>query len=246
MTITAVSGQQGGTVTDNNATGTAGAYAGNVTAGNLVIISASMFETSAAAFVAGDCTKASGTATLGTISLDKQITGTNIAAGIWSAIVTGTGSLTMQVGGASGDYWVVSHAEFASTLGWDSSRVHDSKTGSGNSTTHLTASMSSTGAAIFYGQSALEGVGEDPTAPQSGYTLIFEEENGGLHQVGSSEYKIVSSSNSDTTGDNGTGALPFVVAGVVYQEVGGGTAALGGSASTGGSGTQAPGISIGL
>src|SRR5688572_25975197 len=79
---------------------------GTVTAGSLIVVGGKKFSPSTDAFVAGDCTKSAGTATIDTVTLDR---GHNLdmaggsgwgSAALWSAIVTGSGTLTMQVGGA--------------------------------------------------------------------------------------------------------------------------------------------------
>ena len=123
--------QGGGTSTADSATGSR-AYASNVTSGNKIIVCCFRFAGSDNndPFVAGDCAKSAGTATIGAVALlaeeNVAYTGTTfINAGVWAADVTGTGSLTMTITGDAGNYWGVVGIEINSDSGWDAGYLED-------------------------------------------------------------------------------------------------------------------------
>src|SRR5688572_17812296 len=117
----------------NNATAVTRSV-GSVTAGSLIVVCGMKFSPTTDAFAAGDCTQSAGTATIGSVTLDR---GHNLdmaggsgwgSVGIWSAPVTGSGTLTMQVGGAlAGSYLLIGAGEFSGS--WDSSRVENVNSG---------------------------------------------------------------------------------------------------------------------
>lgn len=154
-----VSGIKDGSVA-SGVTSKSHAFPYDVTAGDLIVVSGFGWNASSAhTFVAGDCTKTAGTATIDTPTLDKQITaadGANrMSVGLWSAIVTGSGSLTMQVAGmpASSDVGIGVDALHA-TAGWDDGRVEASngqvdESGSGNAI--HSGNVTTAGRAVLYG-----------------------------------------------------------------------------------------------
>lgn len=226
--------QSGGTNTDSAQPG-ARTTAGNVTSGNLVVIVASRYSPSSDTFVAGDCTKTAGTSTIGTVSLDAQITldtggGIYALVGIWSAIVTGTGSLTMSVAGSSTDYWNVSVMEFSATTGWDASRLDGTavtnSTAANNSSPATSGNKSSTGGGVFVAGVGISGGSSITITEDAAYSLTFEEGNGAAHNIGSHIYQIVTGATTDNA--SWTISNPqdgWVAAQVVYKEVGGGLGA---------------------
>lgn len=230
MSITLVAGQAGGDTTDAAAQTLNTAFTANVTAGNLVTFSAC--KNNGTAFIAGDCT-ATGTATLtGGISLDKTYTfdfgaANNHTLGFWSAIVTGTGTLTLRAGGAAGTYWCSSRGEWVSTVGWDTTRVEAATAGTGNATdnqvTATSGSATSAGAALFLATYMGDGSGAQTIDPDSApWVQIFEEENAAAHQIGSFQYRLTTIGLTDTADWTITGAnLGAAAAMVVYREIAG-------------------------
>lgn len=229
MSISRVATQAVGITQDTSAT-VQKAFTANVTAGNLIVVGAAKFIAGGAAFVAGDCTKSAGTATIGSVSLDEVRTeSVNAVAGVWSAIVTGSGSLTIQVSGATGSFWAMGINEYASTIGWDSARLYAHTNGTGNSNAPLSGNMTSaTGVdGLFVGCIAYDASGTlgVPVNPRAGYTTIYSEIDGSLHEPGHTMDKIVTSANTDAVGATHVNTAIWEILGVVYKEAAGGSIA---------------------
>lgn len=226
--IVAVSGQAGGTESPADDTSVTKAFAGNVTAGNLIVIKAGKYNsTTDVTFTSANCTKSAGTATLGTISLDVQVglastpaSAEYIHVGIWSAIVTGSGSLTMNVASSSSSFWMIAVNEFEGN--WDAARLEDTST-DGTATNAVTAASTgaatSAGAALF---TAIVGPNQPDNStitPDASYSAEYEQENGNLYMCGSALFRIVTSGTTDscdwTIPSNNNG---YVAALAVYKE----------------------------
>ena len=209
-TITAVSGQAGG-ASDFAGTNTSisKSYTSNVTSGNLLVVVGLRASDSSTAWSAGSLTKSAGTATIGTISLDRVPTSINLEGtdimhiGIWSCLVTGSGSLTFQLSDSNGTYrgFVIGIDEYSSSSGWDSSRAESGNSG-GTATNDQTAPTSgnatSAGSAVFVGgmvdfNGANQAIGQD-----AAFSVIFEEENGATSLHGSTIRRIVSGPTTDS------------------------------------------------
>lgn len=229
MTIAAVGGQLGGQVADS-ATSVSRAFGSNVSAGSLIIVVCEKFANSQDVFVAGDCTKSAGTATLDTITLDKEVsvqadTSQWVHTGIWSALVTGAGSCTMQVAGAvTGSYLHIATGEF--TGSFDGSRLETSNsnsTTSDSTTSAGTGNGTSAGAAMFVAGVAINTGSNIAVTEDAAFSLIAEEQDGTAHVVGSAIYRIVTSGTTDegswTIGSANTG---WCAALAVYKEAAGG------------------------
>jgi hypothetical protein len=231
VTVSAVVGQTTG-ANVGGASAVSDAFPGNITNGNLItVIAWSYNNTGVTTFVAGDCAKTAGTATIGTISLDKQLSadlggGEYINVGIWSALVTGTGSATMQISNQPSDATIdISIAEFSTTTTWDAGRVTDSNAAQHTGTNVNSGSASSSGVALFIG-------GFNINASSSGlalttnnsFTDIYKRDGSGGDQPGGGAYRIVSTgttTSSDYTSTNSGDSLALVV---VYTPTGGGGA----------------------
>ena len=210
-----------------NTTSISKAFTSNVTSGNLLVIYAAKYSPSGDFFVVGDCTKSAGTATLGTITLDQELQfldtfGNRIVVGIWSAPVTGTGSCTMQIGGAlSGSYLIMGIQEIS---GADTSgtRVDGSNESSGNSGAPDSGNVTSTAGAMFAGVLGLD-VGSSTTITHDGaFSLVYEEEDGSTHQTGSFIYRIVTSGTLDSASWSAPSTVPWAAGLVVYKATAGG------------------------
>jgi hypothetical protein len=231
VTISQVASQADG-VTQDAAAGVTRAFPGNVTAGNLVYVGCAKYDTGVS-FTAGNCTKSAGTATIGTPTLDVVVQVGNIAFGVWSAIVTGTGSLTLQIASTAGTYFALGSDELASTVGWDAARAEASNTGSGNSVTQITGNITSAGAAAFVGGVALDASANVADfTEQAAFTRIYLETDASLHEPGLTMLRIVASGTTDAIeSSTSSGARTYVAAGVAYKESGGAAAAPDESAS---------------
>lgn len=216
MTISHVSAQ-GATSYTASATTASLAFPGNVTAGSLIIIASPSYKFSADDSIAADCTKASGTATIGTVSLDSQVNyATTRYCAIWSAIVTGTGSLTMQVDNfpASSNIglWI---DEF--TGSWDSSRLEDSDgLASAGGGAPVGNAMTSAGAALFFAVAVKDsGTAFVPEAAWTGVGAYVDRD----HAI----YQIVGSGTTDAPEWTAPTGATWVIAGAVYKEAAGGS-----------------------
>ena len=198
------------------------AFASNVTANNIITVVGHRFTTSSDDFVAGDCTQSAGTATLGTITLDKTFShntsGSNfLVVGVWSAVVSGTGSCTMQVGnGGAGSSHNIGIAE-ASSSGSTYS-VEATNTGEGTSGNAATGNATSAGAALFVGGVTISGSGAITITEDSPFVLMWEEENGALHLQSSAIYEIVTTGTTDAAGWTIGTNTGWSAAVVVYKE----------------------------
>lgn len=203
------------------------AFGSNVTAGNLLVVLVNKLNVTGSSdpFLLADVSKLSGTATIGTIQMDVDREflydgGSNyIAVAVYSALVTGTGSLTMRSVLGSSQYGNISVVEYDGE--WDASRVEDTAedddTNSGvNPPT--TGDMTSAGAALFVGALADVSTGGNDHVEDGAWSLIYEQ-NSTDHMVGSFIDRIVGSTTTDAASwtapanDN-----PWVAVGVVYKE----------------------------
>lgn len=224
MTITAA-GLAGGTAGNN--TTSASYNLGSVTAGQLIVVWGMKYSPSVDAFVVGDCTKSAGTATIDTPTLDRTNGGDDGGAGtdaahtaIWSCLVTGSGTLTMQVGGAVAGSFILVAAE-AFNGSWDASRVEAVNgqlitTDTTSSTT--TGNATSAGAGLFCAGLQLNTTAATTITPDAAFTTAYENESG-TDDNGSAIYRIVSTGTTDA-GDwtHGTTHIGAACVLAVYKE----------------------------
>jgi len=198
------------------------AFTSNVAVGNLIVVCGMKFSPGADdPFVAGDCTKSAGTATLGTIALDKTFSHSlgsdRLVSGVWSAVVTGAGTCTMQVGGALASSAInigiqELHSDTSTTY-----TVEGTNTGEGASGNASTGTVTSAGAAAFIGASTYSS-GVITVTEGTGYSQIFEQQDGSSFVVCNSEYQLVTTGttdNADWTAGTNTGWAAVLV---VYKE----------------------------
>lgn len=203
------------------------AFPSNVTAGNLIVVAVFRGSNQAqgsSPILATDCTKSAGTATIGTFVRDsflEQSLGANgySNVAVLSAEVTGTGSCTIQVAnGPSSSYWGLMPVEY-SNADTSGTRLADSTTGSGSSTTPLTTSGTSGGPGVFVGVMTTFQSGATTITPQAAFSQIQEEEDGTLHQVGASEDQIVTADTTDAAEWTISPTGSWCAALAIYKEV---------------------------
>lgn len=221
MAITRV--QETGQTTDNS-TSVSKASGSNVTAGNLVIVAAIKYSPgSNDPFVVGDVSQSAGTATLGEWTKDVDIireytTGEYVAAALFSAPVTGSGSCTVTVGGAvAGSYWALGIAE-RSGLDVSATRVESTNTGGAESGAPATGTATSAAGALFVGAVATVDTSAATHTPGADYTQIYEEEDGSLHMMGSVEDRIVTGGTTDAADWQAPTTLEWAAVVAVYKE----------------------------
>lgn len=225
MAITVDAAQNGGTFVDGG-TSVARAFPNNLTAGRMIVMVCAVWDNGGTfgPFVAGNCTKTAGTATIGAVELaveEIRNTGTtfDISIGIWTALVTGSGSCTMTVGTfPAGSFGWLALMEVSSDVGWDASRLEASSTGVGNSTTPDSGNASSADEAVFVGAF----VGNWPTnstiTPDGAFTTCFESEDGTTHQPGSAIYRVVTSDTTDSASWTNAASDHWAAALAVFKE----------------------------
>lgn len=214
MTITVVAGQEGGT-NANGTTSVSRAFGSNVTSGNLILVAAMKSTTASDAWLATDCTLSAGTATVGTIALDKTIEiqvagGFFQAVALWSCLVTSSGSCTMQAAGAAaGTDLLIASGEYAATSGWDGSRLEASASASTatDNTNAATGNATSAKRALFWAAVAIDLSATITITPDAAFTQVFEDENGLTDEGGSAIRQLVATGTTDsgdwTIGNNG-------------------------------------------
>jgi hypothetical protein len=223
MTISLVIGQLAGTPTDSATSGSV-EFPGNVTAGNLITIQVSAFKPSNDAFVVGDITKSAGTATLGAFTLDRghnfNYTGTeHLNTAVFSCLVTGSGSCTINVGGApAGSFFNVTCSEWSSTVGWDAARVEAVNSAQAASGAPDSGNATSVGNGLYIGGVSTATSGSTTHTQDGSFTLIDEEENGAAHITGAGIYRIVSAGTTDSASWTAPTTVPYAAVVVLYRE----------------------------
>lgn len=207
------------------------AFGSNVTAGTRIVVAAikGYLDSTHTAFVAGACTKSAGTATIGAVTLDitaSRQTGAPhyIDVGIWSAPVTGTGSLTMQVTDgvsvASALYWNMGSAELSSNEGAltvGTSTSANAATGAPDSGTVTPATFD----AVLVGACGTDQSTNAAYAQDAAFTSIHEEPNGTTSQTGESLSRVMTS-GSDAASWTSPTTFQWVAVVVAYLEPAGG------------------------
>lgn len=179
MTIAVL--QENGTNTDAATSGSR-VFASNVAVGSLIVVIVSRYSNGGTdVLVVGDISN-TGTATLGAWSLDVQdeqdFGGAAIfQGGIFSAIVTGAGSLTATIAGAAGYYYAVAGAEYGGN--YDVNRLESSnkaKTATDNTTPALSGNGASAGIGLFIGGLSTDNASPMTITPDAAFTTIYEQE----------------------------------------------------------------------
>ena len=223
MTITVVTNVGG--INANNETAVSISF-GTVSVGNLIVVAGGKkYNTVNDQFVAGDCTKSAGTSTIGTVALDVVNGGDWGGAfgsnAIWSAIATGAGTLTMEIGGnASDSYLQISGLVIGGN--WDATRTEATNSAAVSSGASAAGSgnASSVGAAIFVGDFTASNYDVVTITPDGSFTAIYEDE--ASNATFGSIYRIVTGATTDaadwTIGTAHNGGHACVA---VYKEVAG-------------------------
>lgn len=184
------------------------------------------------AFVAGDCTKDSGTATIDGFVLDGQLGPNNMGEyyaqiGIWSTIVTGSGSLSVNVTNSGGTGNGICIHVHESGGNWDENRLEDSELfqlATNDVATAYTDDCSSAGDALFLSQIALISL-TAPTIVQDSPWLeanVRELSNGAVI-ASEGDYILASGATTDAAGytlSGGTQRWGFHVCTSVWKEAG--------------------------
>ena len=180
MALTLVAGQSA-TVQNSGSRQYDLAFPGDVTSGNLAICILATFRTVDEPFVAGELTKQAGTATVGSATLDAQSIWTDGGGQYWGSTImsipiTGPGSLTLRVAAPlAGDFgWLMIREYTGADV--TATRVEDSATATGNSTSPSSGDVDGSSGNLFVG--AYAGAGAGAITPDAAWAQIFEYEAG--------------------------------------------------------------------
>lgn len=227
--IAAVSGQAGKAVASPG-TSVSRAFGSNVAVGSLVVWGVVKYNSATDPVQVSDCSKSAGTATIGSITLDRaaEINGVEafVTIGVCSAIVTGAGSLTLAVGGALANSFLVLFSD-EYTGSFDSSRVEQTNAGSdpANGTTAASSgNVTTAGAGMIWGLLGIDTGANPATMTQdAAFTEIATETNGNANMVGEAIRRIVSTGTIDsadwTINSNNSSWVALAIA---YKEASGG------------------------
>lgn len=168
------------------------AFAGNVTAGDLIVIGASGFAGGNNALVVS---KSAGTATISAVSTALSSTTVNfsqtVTNGIYYATVTGTGSLTMQAAKTGASNSFITIAEFSGASGVVSKTASSTAINATETSSAITSTAG--GAVVMFSNEASSGTF---TYTQSA-TNIFNDSNG-ANFTGQGQYLLTPSSGAQT------------------------------------------------
>lgn len=201
-------GSQVATGKAGSATSVAVSAPANVTAGSLLVVTVVLAtQTTNRAPVVGDLTKTAGTCTIGTVAMDVVNTrdlGTNwyLHTAVYSIPITGSGSLTLTLANAPTGSWLnATLSEYSATGGWNATaatRLVGTNTGSGSSTSPATASVTSTGGALFVASLNVDTASTLSITEGGSFTLLDELENPASFQTFSATDRIVSTGTTAT------------------------------------------------
>lgn len=224
MTIAAKSPSQKASNYAGPVTSVTCAYPNNVAVGSLLtIVVGSMAASSPHTVSASSLTKSAGTATIGTITLDRSEQWLYVGVypmtlSIFSCLVTGAGSLTMQFAGMpSGSAAFVAIDEY--TGSFDSGRVEAVASSNGSSTAPSAGNATSAGAALFVGGTVFfVGATSNPTE-DGAFTLIAERSADAGNLGASAIARIVTSGTTDAAAWTLSASGGWSAGAVVYREI---------------------------
>jgi hypothetical protein len=192
----------------------------DVTSGNILLIA--VLSRIESPLTASQITKQAGTATIGTVTIDRQRDEYNTygdsnwdTVALASVPVTGTGSLTLRFtqSGTVGTFMAVAEASNVDSGG---SRLEDSDDDySTGAWTPTVPSMSSAGGAIFISMATA-----DVHSAGSGFSLVYDQSNASYYE-GYVQYKIVTGATSQTSPFGDATTVGGFAIGAVYKEAGG-------------------------
>jgi len=218
MTITAA----GLKASTGYAVATSGTHSvGSVTAGQLVTVVVGAYSVPNQAFVSSDLTKSAGTCTIGTISLDKELDPANAAhVGIWSFLVTGSGTLTVQLSNRpAGAYFDIGAEAFNGS--WDGSRLEASNSATVSASTNIdSGNATSAGAALMVGVFS-DVTGASSYTTDGAWTDLYQDVGSPNNSGGA--YRIVSSGATDSATWTANAGINGAAAIAIYKETAGGS-----------------------
>lgn len=176
--------------------------------GSLVVVSVNKYTDLDPndALTQSDLVKSAGTATISAWQMHatgKRNAGSiEVDTAVYSARVTGAGSLEVTASKATAAYWTIGGTELTGT--WDDSRGEAGTNGDGtldgpNVTSVSPAVADSAGGAVYVGSFALNSTGGTGTigAPGNSFSEVFAEPNANLYTVAAMALRIVTVATDD-------------------------------------------------
>lgn len=218
-------------VADPGASGTANvlSFGSDVTVGNVIVVTAAAFVApgnTPSVFATGDLTKTGGTATFTDLTLDVQHARTSTneeRAVIFSAVVTGSGSLELTLAAQTGDY---SNAVAYEVTGLDTTaaRVADTTTadgaGSGGSLLMSAGLLSSSGKGFMVGMFGCYTSGTSTWSHDGAFTAPSGgEEGNAAYNASASIYRLLTAATTDApeATDSDVQTPGWTAVGAVYK-----------------------------
>jgi len=187
------------------ATSVSKAFTVDVALGNIIVVVGMKYSPTADDFIAADCSKASGVATIGTPAMHIQrafnFTGTEQQIiGIWSAQVTAPGSLTMQItGGLTSSAHNIGIGEYHSDVGAIAFDAGQTNSNTGTGVDIDSGSVTTTRNGLIIGGMA-NNSSDNPenSTPDGAFTTIYEELNGAAALCSGAIRRITTGSVADS------------------------------------------------
>lgn len=213
---------QAGITTHDGVNNFTRATASNVASGSLLVISAARWQSGGSAYVVGDCTKSAGTATIGSVTQHYTASpDTNYQVGLWSVLVTGAGTLTMQVAHAGTSFGSIMVAEYSGT--WDGTRAEASNSAGPTSGVAVdSGNATSAGAGVFIGSMTSNSGANDAITQDGAFTLLGEDEDGLNRCKHSAIERIVATGTTDSASWTLANTNLWSAGVVVFKEAAGG------------------------
>lgn len=189
----------------------------DVSVGDLIAVSGTMYGNIGGSLAAGDLTKVAGTATIDSPILHVQrSTNTDWThGGIWTALVTSAGSLTLQLA-PGGNTTTMFVGVFKGNF--DADREEDTNsngTATINQNSHTSGNATSAGPALFLGLLAVDDDNATTLGVDPSFTEIAKEEDGSNFIPGNFAYRITGSGATVNYSSTSTGANWGWVSGIV-------------------------------
>lgn len=191
--------QSAGTTFDN-VTNFTYALPSNPVAGNLIVLSSARYRAGDnSLYREGDLTKSAGTATISTPSLLHLQFATEIGLAVWSFLVTGSGSLTLQVAhGGTGTFGSLFLGEFSGNFLNHKDVNYRSTQGNSTAPDTNTVTTHRVGDTVLFGHMSALNAAVVTVTPDAAFTQIGEDENGADRVIHSVMYRIVLQGTTDS------------------------------------------------
>jgi hypothetical protein len=211
------------------ASGVSKAFTSDVTAGSLIVVMGVGVIGASTPFQQSDCTKTSGTSTISTLTLHQEYVATVNGGyygrvGIWTAVVTAGGSLTLNVATTTNYYALIGIAEFSPTDGylWDDNRYEAQNESNGTNAAPTSGNVTSAGAAVFAGCEAHNSGTNSTIVEDANWSAVYESQDGTTTLEAASATRITSTGlTDDANWTVNAGNIGWVAGAACFKETSG-------------------------